>query len=67
MGAKFHHPDGSSLGILSASYWVGNVLGVCFLLGIGGVVVGAVGPVLMAELAYPNHRATATAMSNTQY
>lgn len=37
------------------------------LLGIGGVIVGAIGPVLMAELAYPSHRATATAMSNTQY
>lgn len=37
------------------------------LLGIGSVVVGAIGPVLMAELAYPNHRATATAMSDTQY
>lgn len=94
---------------MSASYWVGNVLGVVFisflsdrwgrrlamffgslicvvgtalttaamnagmfiagrlLLGIGGVVVGAIGPVLMAELAYPGHRATATALSNTQY
>jgi len=55
------------------------------LLGIGGVVVGAIGPVLVAELAYPgkkdcvleyghylevlyaDHRATATALSNTQY
>jgi MFS family permease len=37
------------------------------LLGIGGVVVGAIGPVLMAELAYPSQRATATALSNTQY
>ncbi|KAG4031583.1 hypothetical protein MFRU_009g03440 [Monilinia fructicola] len=106
---EFHYPKGSLLGILSASYWVGNVLGVLFitplsdrfgrrmamffgsvvailgtglctgainagmfivgrlLLGIGGVVVGAVGPVLVAELAYPDHRATATALSNTQY
>ena len=37
------------------------------LLGIGGVLVGAIGPVLVAELAYPTHRATATALSNTQY
>jgi len=37
------------------------------LLGIGGVVVGAIGPVLVAELAYPSQRATATALSNTQY
>jgi hypothetical protein len=54
------------------------------LLGIGGVIVGAIGPVrvthqrskkdmlifrkvLVAELAYPDHRATATALSNTQY
>ena len=37
------------------------------LLGIGGVLVGAIGPVLVAELAYPKHRATATALSNTQY
>ncbi len=37
------------------------------LLGVGGVVVGAIGPVFMAELAYPNHRATATALSNTTY
>ncbi|KAF2144281.1 uncharacterized protein K452DRAFT_246580 [Aplosporella prunicola CBS 121167] len=107
--AEFHDPKGSLLGILSASYWIGNILGVFFiaffsdgygrraamfmgsaicivgtalvtgavnagmfiagrlLLGIGGVVVGAIGPVLMAELAYPSHRATATAMSNTQY
>ncbi|PQE03434.1 sugar transporter protein [Rutstroemia sp. NJR-2017a BBW] len=106
---EFHNPHGSLLGIMSASYWVGNVLGVFFitplsdrfgrrmamffgsvvavigtalctgaveagmfivgrlLLGIGGVVVGAIGPVLVAELAYPDHRATATALSNTQY
>ncbi|RAL63134.1 hypothetical protein DID88_004216 [Monilinia fructigena] len=92
---EFHYPKGSLLGNLSASYWVGNVLGVFFitplsdrfgrriamffgslvailgtalctgainagmfivgriLLGIGGVVVGAIGPVLVAELAYP--------------
>ncbi|KAL1983599.1 hypothetical protein VTN96DRAFT_10178 [Rasamsonia emersonii] len=37
------------------------------LLGIGGVIVAAIGPVFMAELAYPAHRATATAMSNTTY
>lgn len=37
------------------------------LLGIGGVIVGAIGPVLMGELAYPAHRATATALSNTTY
>ena len=37
------------------------------LLGLGGVLVGAIGPVLVAELAYPSHRATATALSNTQY
>lgn len=36
------------------------------LLGIGSVIV-ADGPVFMAELAYPAHRATATAMSNTTY
>ncbi|TVY83451.1 Lactose permease [Lachnellula suecica] len=118
---EFHNPTGSLLGILSASYWVGNVVGVFFitplsdrygrrvamffgslvaiigtalctgavngehkrvlsskqsltlcaagmfiagrlLLGIGGVVVGAIGPVLVAELAYPT-----TALSNTQY
>ncbi|CAG8982892.1 hypothetical protein HYALB_00002909 [Hymenoscyphus albidus] len=106
---EFHNPKGSLLGILSASYWVGNVIGVGFitplsdkygrrmamffgslvcifgtalctgavnagmfiagrlLLGIGGVVVGAIGPVLVAELAYPSQRATATALSNTQY
>jgi MFS family permease len=28
---EFHHPTGSLLGILSASYWVGNVLGVFFI------------------------------------
>lgn len=28
---EFHHPHGSLLGILSASYWVGNVLGVCLI------------------------------------
>lgn len=37
------------------------------LLGIGGVIVGAIGPMWMAELAYPAHRATATSMSNTTY
>lgn len=37
------------------------------LLGMGGVVIGAIGPVFMAELAYPSHRATATALSNTTY
>ena len=37
------------------------------LLGTGGVLVGAIGPVLTTELAYPSHRATATALSNTQY
>lgn len=30
-------------------------------LGAGGVIVGAIGPVLVAELAYPSQRATATA------
>lgn len=106
---EFHHPNGSLLGVLSASYWVGNVLGVFLitplsdrwgrriamffgsvvaiigtsfvtgainagmfitgrlLLGIGGVIVGAIGPVLVAELAYPSQRSTATALSNTQY
>ncbi|KAH8811137.1 sugar transporter [Xylogone sp. PMI_703] len=105
----FHHPGGSLLGLLSASYWVGNVIGVVFiawvsdhfgrrvsmvfgsiqcligcaictasvstaafvvgrlLLGMGGVVVGAIGPVYMTEMAYPSHRATATALSNTTY
>jgi len=28
---EFHHPTGSLLGILSASYWVGNVIGVFFI------------------------------------
>lgn len=28
---EFHYPKGSLLGILSASYWVGNVLGVLFI------------------------------------
>lgn len=28
---EFHHPSGSLLGILSASYWVGNILGVFFI------------------------------------
>lgn len=37
------------------------------LLGMGGVVVAAIGPVWMGELAYPAHRATATSMSNTTY
>ncbi|PYH91998.1 sugar transporter [Aspergillus ellipticus CBS 707.79] len=37
------------------------------LLGMGGVVVAAIGPVWMGELAYPDHRATATSMSNTTY
>lgn len=37
------------------------------LLGIGGVVVGAIGPVFISELAYPAHRTTATAISNTTY
>lgn len=37
------------------------------LLGTGGVVVGAIGPVWMAELSYPSQRATATALSNTTY
>jgi multisubunit Na+/H+ antiporter MnhG subunit len=35
------------------------------LLGIGSVVVAAIGPVWMVALAYPSQRATATAMSNT--
>lgn len=94
---------------MSASYWVGNIVGVVFIssvsdrlgrrlslifgallcilgtglatgavnqamfivgrfvLGLGGVVVGAIGPVLMTELAYPSQRATATALSNTTY
>ncbi|KUI63545.1 Lactose permease [Cytospora mali] len=37
------------------------------LLGMGGVVVGAIGPVFISELAYPAHRTTATAISNTTY
>jgi MFS family permease len=37
------------------------------LLGIGGVIVAAIGPVLVGELAYPAHRTTATALSNTTY
>ena len=37
------------------------------ILGVGGVIVAAIGPVLVGELAYPAHRATATAMSNTTY
>jgi len=105
----FGHPVGSLLGALSASYWVGNVVGVVFIawisdhfgrrismifgstlcligvaictatindgafvagrlfLGMGGVVVGAMGPVYLCELAYPSHRSTATALSNTTY
>ncbi|OJJ33256.1 hypothetical protein ASPWEDRAFT_53279 [Aspergillus wentii DTO 134E9] len=37
------------------------------LLGIGGVVVAAIGPVWMSELAYPDQRGTATALSNSTY
>lgn len=32
---EFHNPKGSLLGILSASYWVGNVLGVFFITPLG--------------------------------
>ncbi|TAQ86522.1 hypothetical protein B7494_g5130 [Chlorociboria aeruginascens] len=57
--------DGTALvtGSVNAGMFIAGRL----LLGIGGVVVGAIGPVLVAELAYPSHRATATALSNTQY
>lgn len=107
--SDFHHPHGQILGLMGASYWVGNIVGVVlisflsdrlgrrislisgavlcilgtgiatgavnqamfivgrFVLGLGGVVVGAVGPILMTELAYPSQRATATALSNTTY
>ncbi|GAB7347320.1 hypothetical protein MBLNU459_g3398t1 [Dothideomycetes sp. NU459] len=105
----FDHPHGQILGLMSAAYWVGNIVGVVFIsslsdrlgrrlsliigaitciigtgiatgavnqamfivgrfvLGLGGVVVGAIGPILMTELAYPSQRATATALSNTTY
>ncbi|KDN70438.1 putative sugar transporter [Colletotrichum sublineola] len=105
----FDHPQKSILGALSASYWVGNILGVVLippvadrfgrrfaiamgsflciggaaicaattntgafvagriLLGMGGVMCSSVSTVLMTELAYPAHRATATALSSTTY
>ncbi|GKT46163.1 lactose permease [Colletotrichum spaethianum] len=37
------------------------------LLGMGGVMCSSVSTVLMTELAYPAHRATATALSSTTY
>lgn len=94
---------------MSASYWIGNILGVILiplvadrlgrriaiaigsclcivgaaictatvnhgafiagriLLGMGGVMCSSVSTVLMTELAYPSHRATATALSSTTY
>ncbi|GJC87256.1 sugar transporter STL1 [Colletotrichum liriopes] len=105
----FDHPRKSLLGALSASYWIGNILGVVLiplvadrlgrrfaiamgsflciggaaicaattnngafiagriLLGMGGVMCSSVSTVLMTELAYPAHRATATALSSTTY
>ncbi|EXF77623.1 sugar transporter [Colletotrichum fioriniae PJ7] len=90
----FDHPRASLLGAMSASYWIGNILGVILiplvadrlgrriaiaivnhgafiagriLLGMGGVMCSSVSTVLMTELAYPSHRATATALSSTTY
>ncbi|KAI8194729.1 Lactose permease [Colletotrichum sp. SAR 10_65] len=105
----FNHPRDSLLGALSASYWVGNIMGVLLipilsdrtgrriaiavgcilcivgavicaatmnvgafiagrlLLGMGGVICSTVSTILMTELAYPAHRATATALSSTTY
>ena len=54
---------GLSTGASTAGMFIGGRL----LLGIGGVIIGAIGPVYMTELAYPNHRATATALSTTTY
>ncbi|KAK7446552.1 sugar transporter [Colletotrichum acutatum] len=107
--SDFDHPRASLLGAMSASYWIGNILGVILiplvadrlgrrtaiatgsclcivgaaicaatvnhgafiagriLLGMGGVMCSSVSTVLMTELAYPSHRATATALSSTTY
>ncbi|GLA45001.1 hypothetical protein AnigIFM63604_000292 [Aspergillus niger] len=54
---------GMATGASSAGLFIAARL----LLGMGGVVVAAIGPVWMGELAYPAHRATATSMSNTTY
>ncbi|GLA84296.1 hypothetical protein AtubIFM56815_008507 [Aspergillus tubingensis] len=54
---------GMATGASSAGLFIAARL----LLGMGGVVVAAIGPVWMGELAYPDHRATATSMSNTTY
>ncbi|KAM3065960.1 hypothetical protein ACMFMF_010583 [Clarireedia jacksonii] len=74
---EFHNPHGSLLGIMSASYWVGNVLGVFFITPLSdrfgrrmamffGSVVAVIGTALCTG-AVEDHRATATALSNTQY
>lgn len=55
------------VGLSTGSSTAGMFIGGRLLLGIGGVIIGAIGPVYMTELAYPNHRATATALSNTTY
>ncbi|KAK1993854.1 sugar transporter [Colletotrichum falcatum] len=46
----------------AAAFVAGRVL-----LGMGGVMCSSVSTVLMTELAYPAHRATATALSSTTY
>lgn len=53
--------------ICTATMNDGSFIAGRLLLGIGGVIVAAIGPVLVGELAYPAHRATATALSNTTY
>lgn len=53
--------------ICTAIINVGAFVAGRLLLGMGGVVVGAIGPVFISELAYPAHRTTATAISNTTY
>ncbi|KAI5306314.1 hypothetical protein KEM56_001444 [Ascosphaera pollenicola] len=54
-------------GLATGSYNAGMFIAARLILGLGGVIVAAIGPMWVGELAHPAQRATATAMSNTTY
>lgn len=54
-------------GLATGSYNSGMFIAARLILGLGGVIVAAIGPMWVGELAHPAQRATATAMSNTTY
>lgn len=70
MGRRFSISLGAAIMIAatviqSASQSVGMFIGARFLIGFGLTFAAAAAPLLVTEIAYPSHRAQATAMYNT--